>query len=60
MNSHTKTLLRDNFEFFVMKVFQDLHDGNKLGSQPYIEYLCHEFEDVANGKTKRLVVNLPT
>jgi predicted phage terminase large subunit-like protein len=59
MNSHTKTLLRDNFEFFVMKVFQDLHDGNKLGSQPYIEYLCHEFEDVANGKTKRLVVNLP-
>jgi predicted phage terminase large subunit-like protein len=52
-------LLRDNFEFFVMKVFRDLHNGEKLGNQPYIEYLCRELEDVASGKTKRLVVNLP-
>jgi predicted phage terminase large subunit-like protein len=59
MNTEMEYHLRESFEFFVMKVFRDLHDGEKLGKQPYIEYLCRELEDVANGETRRLVVNLP-
>jgi hypothetical protein len=59
MNTEMERLLRENFEFFVIKVFRDLHDGEKLGQQRYIEYLCRELEDVAKGETRRLVVNLP-
>jgi hypothetical protein len=59
MTAEIERLLRDNFEFFVIKVFRDLHDEEKLGRQPYIEYLCRQLEDVANGETRRLVVNLP-
>jgi hypothetical protein len=58
MNAEIEHRLRESFEFFVNKVFIDLHE-EKLGHQPYIEYLCHEFEEVATGKTGRLVVNLP-
>src|SRR5262245_56584078 len=54
MNAEIEHRLRESFEFFVNKVFIDLHE-EKLGHQPYIEYLCHEFEEVATGKTRRLV-----
>jgi hypothetical protein len=59
MKPEIESLLRENFEAFVMKVFRSLHDGEKLGPQSYIEYLCHELKEVANGNTRRLVVNLP-
>jgi hypothetical protein len=51
--------LRQSFEVFVRKVFRDLHDGETLGQEPYLEYLCHELEQVAKGETRRLVINLP-
>ena len=59
MNAEIESLLRENFEFFVTKVFRDLHDGEKLDVHPYIEYLCSELEQVANANSRRLVINLP-
>jgi len=59
MTPEMESLLREKFEIFVMKVFRNLHGGEKLGRQPYIEYLCGELEEVASGTTRRLVVNLP-
>jgi predicted phage terminase large subunit-like protein len=59
MTAEMERLLRESFEFFVIKVFRDLLGGERLGKQPYIEYLCRQLEDVANGETRRLVVNLP-
>jgi hypothetical protein len=44
MNSNMEHHLRERFEVFVRKVFRDLHDGEKLGQEPYLEYLCHELE----------------
>ena len=59
MKAEIEALLRENFEFFVSKVFRDLHDGEKLDPQAYIEYLCGELAEVATGDTKRLLINLP-
>ena len=41
------------------KAFYNDHDGKKLGSEPYIDRLCFELNKVAEGETKRLVINLP-
>ena len=50
--------LRDDFYTFVQKAFLDTH-GDKLGSQKYIEYLCHQLSKVCTGRVRRFLVNLP-
>lgn len=55
----TENLIRDDFPSFVRKAFRYDHDGRKLGNEPYINYLCNELERVADGETRRLVINLP-
>ena len=55
----TEELIHNDFASFVRKAFCYDHDGKKLGNEPYIDYLCFELDKVANGDTKRLVVNLP-
>ena len=39
--------------------FGTRHDGKKLGNEPYIDYLLPELDRVADGESKRLVINLP-
>ena len=41
------------------KAFREDHDDRKLGNEPYIDYLCFELNRVAQGDTRRLVINLP-
>ncbi len=59
MLQKTEDLIRDDFASFVRKAFRYDHDGKKLGTEPYIDYLCEQLKSVATGDTKRLVINLP-
>ena len=59
MLHNPEAVIRNDFASFVRKAFFHDHDHNKLGKEPYIDYLCHELELVAAGETKRLVINLP-
>jgi predicted phage terminase large subunit-like protein len=52
------TLIRSDFASFVRKAYRHDH-STKLGDEPYLAYLCHELEGVANGETRRLLINLP-
>lgn len=52
-------LIRRDFRSFVGWAYRYTHDGKKLGNEPYIDYLCHKLERVADGDTRRLVINLP-
>jgi hypothetical protein len=52
-------LIRRDFRSFVGWAYRYTHDGKKLGNEPYIDYLCHKLERVADGETRRLVINLP-
>ena len=59
MLPETENIIRTDFASFVRKAFSYDHDGQKLGKDRYIDYLCHELDHVAKGNTKRLVINLP-
>lgn len=49
--------LRD-FESFVRMVFRQENDGEKLGDEPYIQYICQRIAKVRDGGA-RLVINMP-
>ena len=53
MTPELKRALRTDFESFVRKAHGEALDD------PYIEHLCFELRQVAFGKSRRLVVNLP-
>src|SRR6266404_6774360 len=55
----TENLIRNDFASFVRKAFREDHDGKMLGKAPYINYMCFQLEQVAEGKTQQLVINLP-
>jgi predicted phage terminase large subunit-like protein len=59
MLPETENIIRNDFASFVRKAFSYDHDGQKLGKERYIDYLCHELDLLAKGNTKRLVINLP-
>src|ERR1700684_3684080 len=59
MKEKAAQLIRADYGSFVRRVFRYMHDGETLGEEPYIDYLCHELYMVADGKTNRLVINLP-
>jgi predicted phage terminase large subunit-like protein len=58
MRYDAKYAIAHSFSSFVRKAFYYDH-GNKPGNEAYIDLLCHELEQLAKGKTKRLVINLP-
>jgi predicted phage terminase large subunit-like protein len=52
------SLIRSNFGSFVRYAFKATH-GEALGNQPYIDHMCHVISQMIDGKTRRLLVNLP-
>jgi len=54
----TRAILRTDFASFARKAFRSLHD-EKLGDHRYIDFLCVNLQEVAEGKTRRLVINMP-
>jgi hypothetical protein len=59
MDSEAKRLIRTEFLAFAMKTFAGLNKGRKLGNDKYLKLLTQTLTRVANGETKRLVINLP-
>ncbi|MCX7307060.1 MAG: hypothetical protein NTZ72_03570 [Afipia sp.] len=51
------SILRD-FYAFVQKAFSEL-EGKSLGEQMYVAYICHKFQQLIDGKFRRMLVNLP-
>jgi hypothetical protein len=58
-HSEKNAALRAEFLFFARYAFKNLTDGDKLTRDPYIKLISSELMDVADGKTKRLLINLP-
>ncbi|MXU66597.1 phage terminase large subunit [Oceanomicrobium pacificus] len=56
-----KQVPRDEFFYFVWKVFHTLHHGSDSAFQPnwHVEAMCHELDNVRTGENKRLVINIP-
>ncbi len=50
-------MLDTDFRIFVRKCFATLN-GEKLGREPYLDYLCTLLTGVADGKTRRILVNI--
>ena len=50
--------LRGTLVHSLARAFQHLHNEN-LGQQPYMDYLCWELEQLIEGKSKKLLINLP-
>jgi hypothetical protein len=51
-------IIRDRFEAFVPYAFWKVH-GEPLGAQPYVQHLCHGISQFIDGKTTRLLINIP-
>jgi predicted phage terminase large subunit-like protein len=58
MKSVDAAILRESFSAFVLSAFRQTH-GQRLGSQPYVQHLCNEISKFIDGKTTRLLINLP-
>ena len=58
MKSLDAAILRESFSAFVLRAFRQTHD-QRLGPQPYVQHLCNEITKFIDGKTKRLLINLP-
>ncbi len=58
MKNELKSTLQTDFLSFARKAILDLV-GTKLGDDQYLEYLATELMEFVDGKTKRLIINLP-
>jgi predicted phage terminase large subunit-like protein len=58
MKNELKIMLRSDFLSFARKAILEL-GGTKLGDDQYLEYLATELMEFVDGKTRRLLVNLP-
>jgi predicted phage terminase large subunit-like protein len=58
MKNELKSLMRTDFLAFAHKAILDL-DGTKLDDDQYLEYLAAELIEFIDGKTRRLLINLP-
>jgi predicted phage terminase large subunit-like protein len=52
------SLIRSNFGAFVRYAF-NMTRGEALGDQPYVDHMCHIISQMIEGKTGRLLINLP-
>ena len=58
MKNELKSTLHTDFLSFTRKAILDLV-GTKLGGDRYLEYLAIELMEFVDGKTRRLIINLP-
>jgi predicted phage terminase large subunit-like protein len=58
MKNEFKSILRNDFLAFARKAILEL-SGTKLDDDRYLEYLATELMEFVDGKTRRLIVNLP-
>ena len=56
---HLDALRRSNFYFLVTEAFRILHPGAALSKEPYLEAMCWQLQEVAEGRTQRLLVTVP-
>ena len=48
---------RQDFSFFLMKVFETLHPGEEpLDLSWYLQAMCHALDEVHSGEARRLVL----
>lgn len=47
-----------NFELFVRMAFRGENDGQELGHEPFIPFVCHRIK-AAENEGARIVVNMP-
>ena len=52
-------VLRRDFYSFVQRAFKVVEPGATLNLAPYLETLCFNLQDVASGREKRLIINIP-
>ena len=52
-------LLRESLALFTERVFQHLNPNTTFLANWHIDLIASEIEDVLNGKTKRLIINVP-
>lgn len=50
---------RANFYIFAKQAFAELHPGVQLDEAPYIEALAFAIQEVADGRNRRLNINVP-
>jgi predicted phage terminase large subunit-like protein len=53
-----RAVLQKDYASFLRRSFRTIN-GDKLGKEPYLDYLGYEIELFAKGKTRRLVINMP-
>lgn len=58
MKNEFKSILRNDFLAFARKAILEL-SGTKLDDDRYLEYLATKLTEFVDGKTRRLIVNLP-
>jgi len=58
MKSLDAAILRESFSAFVQRAYRETHD-QRLGHQPYVQHLCNEITKLIDGKTTRLLINVP-
>jgi len=56
---HLDALRRSNFYFFVIEAFRILHPGAALSKERYLEAMCWQLQEVAEGRMQRLLVTVP-
>jgi len=54
-----KAVLRADFATFLRKCFETLNPGTVFQDSEHLRVLASRLSDVAEGKTKRLIINLP-
>src|SRR5262245_64491195 len=58
MNSEILNIVKVDFLAFARKALREL-DGTRISEDRYLELLSSHLMDFADGKTKRLLINLP-
>jgi hypothetical protein len=52
-------ILRSDFSMFFRRCFKELNPGTTLQDAPYIDAMCYALDRCRQGKTKRLIINVP-
>ena len=58
MKNEIQNVLRNDFMSFTCKAIRGL-DGTIISKDRYLEYLTNKLMEFADGKNKRLIINLP-
>lgn len=54
-----RAVLREDFCAFVVRCFQELYPGSELAMNGHIEVMASRLADVAEGRTRRQIINVP-